>query len=226
MQTATPAQSALLDELIQRYQAKKEAIRARLVDFKRVGETADDARLFEELVFCICTPQSAARRAEVAMTRLHTTGILYNGTALEIGKILEQAGVRFPMNKGRFIDEARYHLMRDGFGMRALVDRHKGNPRAFREWLVNNIKGLGLKEASHFLRNIGLGEELAILDRHILKNLYKYGAIEEALEELKLTSKKYLEIEQSMKEFAQRAGIPFAELDLLFWSEETGEIFK
>jgi len=48
-----------------------------------------------------------------------------------------------------------------------------------REWLIRSIRGIGYKEASHFLRNIGLGENLAILDRHILKNLKFFGVIEE-----------------------------------------------
>ena len=38
--------------------------------------------------------------------------------------------------------------------------------------------GLGYKEASHFLRNIGLSEDIPILDRHILKNLVLLGAID------------------------------------------------
>jgi len=29
-----------------------------------------------------------------------------------------------------------------------------------------------------------------------------------------------------MKEFSKKVNIPLAELDLLFWSEETGEVFK
>lgn len=84
--------------------------------------------------------------------------------------------------------------------------------------------GLGMKEASHFMRNIGLFEDIAILDRHILKNLIEYDVISEIPKTL--TVKIYLEIEQKMKEFAEKIKIPFTELDLLFWSEETGHVFK
>ncbi len=83
---------------------------------------------------------------------------------------------------------------------------------------------MGYKESSHFLRNIGFGDDIAILDRHILKNLVKYGVIKEIPKSL--TDKKYLEIEQKMKKFSEEAEIPFSHLDLLWWSEETGEIFK
>jgi N-glycosylase/DNA lyase len=88
---------------------------------------------------------------------------------------------------------------------------------------VRNIKGLGYKEASHFLRNIGF-KGYAILDRHILRNLCRWGVTEETASPG--SKKKYLEIEAKMKDFANEIGIDFDDLDLLFWSNETGEILK
>ncbi len=88
----------------------------------------------------------------------------------------------------------------------------------------NGVKGMGYKEASHFLRNIGFGEELAILDRHILKNLKEFGVIDEIPSSI--SKKKYMEIESKMKEFSVSANIPIDHLDLVFWYKETGEIFK
>jgi len=92
-----------------------------------------------------------------------------------------------------------------------------------REWLVGNVNGLGWKEASHFLRNIG-HRDLAILDRHILKNLTKHGVLR-ALPAT-LTPKRYLAIEAKFARFASAVGLTMDELDLLFWSRETGEILK
>ncbi len=92
-----------------------------------------------------------------------------------------------------------------------------------REWLIKNVKGLGRKEASHFLRNIG-HQDLAILDRHILKNLVRVGAIGRLPKTL--TTKRYSAIEQKFLQFSHTIGIPMDELDLLFWSLETGEILK
>ena len=90
--------------------------------------------------------------------------------------------------------------------------------------MVKSIKGIGYKEASHFLRNIGLGEDLAILDRHILKNLKLLGVIEKIPKSL--SRKKYFEIEGKMYEFAKEIQIPIGCLDLLLWYKQTGEIFK
>ena len=84
---------------------------------------------------------------------------------------------------------------------------------------------MGYKEASHFLRNIGFADDLAILDRHILKNLKIFGIIEEIPKSL--SKKKYLEIEKAMKKFAiEKVKVPVAHLDFLFWYLFNGEIFK
>lgn len=93
-----------------------------------------------------------------------------------------------------------------------------------REWLVGKVLGIGMKEASHFLRNIGLGKDLAILDRHILINLKEYDVIKEIPRYI--TRKVYIDIEDKMKKFSKLMSIPMDELDLLFWSKETGMIFK
>ena len=98
-----------------------------------------------------------------------------------------------------------------------------GNPDK-REWLVENVYGYGYKEAAHFLRNIGFYEDIAILDRHILKNLAKLKVIDEVPKSL--TKKKYFEIEEKMRSFCNETGISMEELDLILWSQETGEIFK
>jgi N-glycosylase/DNA lyase len=86
------------------------------------------------------------------------------------------------------------------------------------------VSGYGLKEAGHFLRNIGKSNnKIAILDRHILRNLELYGAIKDS--NIK-NNKNYLELENSALNFAEKTGIPIDELDLLFWHKEHGEFFK
>jgi len=75
-----------------------------------------------------------------------------------------------------------------------------------------------------FLRNVGRNGGLAILDRHILRNLKRYGAVRSLPSSL--SRKQYLRIERKFMKFAEEIGIPIDELDLLFWSMETGEIRK
>jgi len=91
-----------------------------------------------------------------------------------------------------------------------------------REWLVKNIKGLGYKESSHFLRNIGF-DNFAIIDFHIVDILVKHNLIKRPET---LTKKRYLEIENILKEIAKKLELSLAELDLYLWYTETGKILK
>jgi N-glycosylase/DNA lyase len=210
-----------LDELNSKYDSRKLDIKRRLAEFRKVmGEPEE--RVFAELAFCLCTPQSKATFCWKAVESLVKNNLLYRGTSEQIKPFLN--AVRFNDHKSRYIVAAR-ETFTDGGGI-SIKEKilSLGKPVEMREWLIENIKGLGPKEASHFLRNVGFGKDLAILDSHILKNLVRYGVIAEFPKSL--TKRKYFEIEEKMKVFARAAGIPFDELDLLFWSEETGMIFK
>src|SRR5438093_10443584 len=132
--------------------------------------------------------------------------------------------VRFSDSQAKYIVEARDMFSNDGkLQLKSRISSFY-NPFELREWLVENVKGIGYKEASHFLRNIGLGEGFAILDRHILRNLDRLGVIPEIPPTT--TKKRYLEIQEKLRRLATEESIPLADLDLLFWSKETGWIFK
>ena len=209
-------------DLEKSYENKKHKIRERLLDFKKVWNKSNE-EIFTELCFCLLTPQTKARAADMAIKYMVKNHILFSGNKTQIYKVLNCYGIRFPENKANYILEAREFFKKNG---KIDIKNKLENGSVFdkREWLVNTVKGFGLKEASHFLRNIGLDFDLAILDRHIIKNLLRYDVINEIPKSL--TKKQYLMIEEKMKEFSKKIGIPLAELDLLFWSEETGEIFK
>jgi len=132
--------------------------------------------------------------------------------------------VRFHNKKALFIVRAR-QLFKKGRGLDVKSKIDTKDIISTRDWFVENIKGMGYKEASHFLRNIGLGRDIAILDRHILKNLKKYGAIAKVPDSVG-SRKVYMEIEDKMRRFSKSVRIPLDELDLLFWSLQTGFIFK
>ena len=91
-----------------------------------------------------------------------------------------------------------------------------------REWLVKNVKGVGYKEASHFLRNIGL-VNLAIVDYHIINILAKHELIEKPKT---ITRNRYFEIENLLRKIAEKLGLTLAELDLYLWYLETGKVLK
>ncbi len=194
------------------YLKRAAAIKKRLQDFSKVKE--DD--YFYEMCFCICTPQSSAFKSDKAVKYLIEND--FKNKNIEPSKFLVKAGVRFHKNKGEYLK-----LLKQNHQL--ILNKIKTTKDSFelREFLVDNVKGYGFKEASHFLRNTGK-RNLAILDRHILKHLNNLGVIEEVPRSL--SKKKYLEIEEKFKKFADKVKIPMDELDLLFWSQETGEIFK
>lgn len=213
-----------LKELKSAYAQRKQSIISRLNEFGAVLRNGRDKEIFAELSFCLFTPQSKAKSCWEAVTTLKKNNLLFTGEARQISKHLNK--VRFKNNKARYVVEARRKIKQ----LTQVFDKTNFNlndPRfapIAREWLVKNIKGIGYKEAGHFMRNIGLGEHIAILDRHILKNMKALGVIKEIPPSI--TPKKYLEIEEKLKEFSKKVKIPISHLDLLFWSNETGEIFK
>jgi len=210
-----------INYLKEAYSNRREIIKNRLKYFKTVFNE-NDKRIFAELCFCLLTPQSKAKICDAAIQNLVNTGMLYKGNEQDVKDYL--IGVRFNNNKSRYILEARKLFTENGeIKIKERIKNFKDHYE-MREWLASNVKGIGMKEAGHFARNIGMYEELTILDRHILKNLHKHGVINEVPNPL--TKKYYIQIEEKMKLFSEELEIPIEEIDLLFWSEETGEVFK
>lgn len=201
------------------WKEKQKEIENRLRGFETVGKTSSPENIFYELSFCLLTPQSKARTCWNAVEKLKNKNLIFNGTQKEIAAVIGKIGVRFKNNKAKYLIEARRLLK----NLDEITASFKP-PLQTREWLVKNVKGMGYKEASHFLRNIGYGKNIAILDRHILKNLKFFGVIKDIPKTI--TPGKYIEIEDKMKIFSKNTSIPLSHLDLLFWCRETGEVYK
>lgn len=210
--------------LKQSYIEKKDNIDRRLNYFRSVYNRSDNF-IFKELCFCLLTPQSKARSCDKAIENIYNSNQLLTGTEKEIADNIRQ--IRFRNNKARYIILARTFFTdkdTEEISIKKEIDRFKDNIPELRYYLTENIKGMGMKEASHFLRNIGKGNDIAILDRHILKNLKRYNIINTIPNTI--TPKRYIEIEKITRTFSKETKIPMDALDLLFWSNETGEIFK
>ena len=204
------------------YLAKRAAIQARLAEFQQISAQADDQQLFEELVFCIFTAGASAKMGLKAIECVRL--VLQQGSEAEILTAIQ--GVhRYARARTGYIVHTRNYLAADcqlklRKRLLALTD-----PQQRRDFFAANqgIKGIGYKEASHYLRNIGY-RGYAILDKHILRSLKELGVIDS--DKPPTTKKRYQGIEEQMQLFAQELGIDFDELDLLLWSNKTGEILK
>ncbi|MEM2083200.1 MAG: N-glycosylase/DNA lyase [Nitrososphaerota archaeon] len=192
----------------------KEIVDARIKEFKEIGNKSN-IEIFKELCFCILTANFNAERS-IKIQREIGDGFL-TFPEVTLAKKLKDLGHRYYDVRAKYIVEARKYANSLKETINSFNDENK-----LREWLVENIKGLGYKEASHFLRNIGY-TNFAILDFHIIDLLAKYGLIEKPKT---LTRKRYLEIEKILKEIAEKLNMNLAELDLYLWYLSTGKILK
>ncbi len=203
-----------LNELKEAIGEVGDLVRGRMKEFERVGGSEEG--LFGELCFCILTANFSAEGG-VKIQGAIGDGFLRLSEG-ELFKRLRELGHRYPRARTKYIVEARRF-----YG--GLADRLRGFPdaKAAREWLVENVKGLGYKEASHFLRNVGF-KDVAIIDRHILRFLKGKGLIEEVPRSI--SRGKYLELERLLLAIAGKLGISAGELDLYIWYRMTGKVLK
>lgn len=194
---------------------RREAIAERLSEFNRIPPS----KYFYEIAYCLLTPQTSAENAGQVIEHLERVSFHLNEVDPEPFLSHRATYIRFHRTKAN-------HLLRLKEEFPSIARALAASSSAFelREWLVKNVQGLGYKEATHFLRNVGRNEGLAILDRHILRNLQRFGAVRSVPKSL--SRKKYLTVERAFIRFSERIGIPLDELDLLFWSMETGVIRK
>lgn len=204
--------------------ARKKEIRARLNEFRDIWRNGSDERLWEELVFCIFTAGASARMGFTAVNAVRP--LLAQGKQREMTRAIRRAGAhRFPVARPGYIVITRDYLHEHcGMELRRKFESFR-DPIDRRDWLAQEkrIKGLGYKESSHFLRNIGIRGH-AILDKHVMSCLQDLQVVETA--KPPTTRTRYLEVEEKLKSFAQDIKIDFDELDLVLWSIKTGEVLK
>ena len=189
-------------------------VEQRLKEFKDLRRR-DSLHWFLELCFCILTANSSAKLGMKIQSELGEK--LATLSLEDLRSELKRLGHRFYNKRAEYIVDARKFL-----NVKEIVMSFESEHQA-REWLVKNIKGLGYKEASHFLRNVGF-DDVAIIDRHILRALHKHGLL--AHVPTSLSRKKYLAIEEILRDIARSAGLKLSALDLYLWYMETGEVLK
>lgn len=204
-----------IDELRRAHAVHGADIRARLDEFRAVPP----ARYFYELCYCLMTPQSSALQCEAVAGELERRRFRESGfDPAPLLRSWNGGYVRFHNTKAR-----RLLALRSGFGELVTLLESDTEDKTLRNSLARDVHGLGMKEASHFLRNIGR-TRLAIVDRHIIRNLLRVGVLDAA--PANLSPSRYLDIERRFEEFAAVTGIPADELDLLLWRRETGFVLK
>lgn len=211
-----------IEKIVRAHGERRDEIRRRLGEFEAIWKDADDSKLWEEMVYCFFTGGCSARMGLNAIDAVRP--LLDSGSQPEIAKAL--SGVhRYPNARARYVFASRNFLREDcNLELRRKLESFDCRLER-RDWLVREkgIKGLGYKEASHFLRNIGL-KGYAILDKHVLKCLTELKIIDTP--KPPNTRSKYLRVEDKLKDLTERTKIDFDEMDLVLWSMKTGQILK
>lgn len=202
-------------------------IEQRLTEFTSF-ENKNTEDWFSELCFCLLTANAKAKTAIAVQQELGFSGFSQQSQEKIVQTLLKNKH-RFHNTKARFIIDARQYIeikniMINIIKQEDIKQKNKGKEEhEAREWLVQNVNGIGYKEASHFLRNVGY-QNVAILDRHILDILFQYKIIKNIPKTL--TRRKYLAIEKKIEKLADAVSMTQAELDLYLWYMKTGEVLK
>jgi N-glycosylase/DNA lyase len=208
-----------LDDLLKSIKKLKssevsEIVSKKMREFKELRKEGNES-WFSELCFCILTANSTAKLGLKIQEELGDEFLTL--PKKELVRRLKEFGHRFYNKRAEFIVSARKFD-----GIKDIITEFSDVHQA-REWLAENVDGIGWKEASHFLRNVGF-EDVAILDRHILALMREHGLIEQVPRTL--TRRRYLEIEKKLRELGEKVGLSLAELDLYLWYMKTGEVLK
>jgi N-glycosylase/DNA lyase len=209
--------------------------------FENFGRKKTEEEIFYDLCFTILAPQTKFQNNIKVIQKLKELDFYYFGEAYkgycgieQIEEILKP--VRFYKNKTKYLLEAKKKFPEilqaissldtwDNKQSIHVIDVYK-----IREWLIANVKGMGYKTSSHFLRNIG-DSTLAIIDTHIIKFLAEELCVtfgftyEEAVKEFRkqaIRKEGYLGLEKLFQNIAKQNGLSCAELDSFLWKYYSG----
>ncbi len=190
------------------------AVENRKQDFIRAGKSSPEI-IYGELCFCILTANTSAEMGIRTQEIIGLEGFL-NFDEETMRKRLKEARYRFYNVRSKFLVQSRW-IVDELPHIIAMKDRIGA-----RDYLVNNLKGIGYKEASHFLRNVGVFD-FSILDKHILNMIRKEHPERKFLVG---SRKNYLETEKTILEFADSISLEPGILDLYLWKIATGKLLK
>ncbi len=187
--------------------------------------------LRRELVSCILGSQVRYEMAVEAIENLESAGLLNDAywcqrkdDEFEGDVFMVLAGrsddprhggsYRFPGVRAKQLAQVRSALARAPIMSRLTVSSCSSH---LRQQLIEDISGIGPKQASMFLRNIGKSYDLAILDTHVLQFMRMQGLLSEAGGRIG-TIKEYEKTERVVVQYAASIGYPVGYLDWAIWA--------
>ncbi|HXG74087.1 MAG TPA: hypothetical protein VNK44_04655 [Candidatus Nitrosotenuis sp.] len=194
---------------------------------------ASEEQLWKELCFCILSGNVAFELAKSVVEVLTERGYLDYRWMREDRKSRialfheldkpnfdprkkngELRKYRYPRKRSAEIVSAAKTIYVDNSSIKNVLSSSSSDIEA-RNFFVNQISGLGIKEASHFLRNIGFADSLAIIDVHVLSFLKEFSLVD--FDANSLTPQRYLRLEKTLRNFVDYHGLNLAIFDLAVW---------
>lgn len=177
--------------------------KVRKVELNCVLEGKTDNDIFWELCFCLCAPQTTFAGNRRCLENL--ISLRFFNRKISVERLHEAVRpARFYRNKTKYLLEAKTK-----FSEILSIARSDKTDVEKRDWLVKNIKGMGMKASSHFMRNLG-ARDLAIIDIHVLKFLNT---------NLPTNKKQYLILEDRFRKEAKKRKMTPCGLDIVIWQE-------
>lgn len=188
-----------------------------------------NADLRYELIACLLGSQVRAESADAALDRLCNADLLTDRRwqmtddtfEVEVCAVLadqntsrsQRSSYRFPQVRARQLAQMRRSLQKKPLNQRLPPEGHIKEIRAS---LVREMPGIGPKQASMFLRNIGMSYDIAILDVHVLAFFQRLGLLPEDGVALS-TLKRYEQTEVIASQYAAECGHPVGFIDWAIW---------
>lgn len=132
----------------------------------------------------------------------------------ELEKFLSSARIRhrFPVSKAKQLHSSIVRL--NSFPSDFLFEAtNQKEERIVREVVQKRFSGLGYKQTSMFLRNIGAATSLAVIDAHIIW----YLEVALGVKSGNITKKRYIELEDIVRDLSDRFEIEMNYFDIILW---------
>jgi N-glycosylase/DNA lyase len=191
-------------------------------------------QLWYELVACILGSRTKYELAKAFTQHLKVSGLLnidnmkkdYVSFEINVRKYLSEnvtfyfGGVkitqkyRYPISRANYIRRTAENIYRDS-SMTNLLFLNQ-DPISARNQLILNVVGVGPKQASLFLRNIGYADNLAVLDTHVLKYMSLIKLIPYQISSI-VSIIKYEKLEKILQYYAKCLNTKLANLDVAIW---------
>lgn len=182
-----------------------------------------EEELFAELASCIVGSRVTFEKAKVVSDLFRRDDLLSVRDLMEspgmyerrIYSVLREQKCLYAKAKARYITKTGEKIyLEERASVKGILAGARDQYDA-REKLSELCLGIGLKQASLFLRNIHYADSLAILDTHVINymNLLGFGSDLSK----SLTRRLYLSYEGQLRDYSKKFNTPVAKLDVSIW---------